>query len=298
MSIAKNWTITLNNYTPEELENFKIDHGERIRYICGQEEISASGTPHIQAFASFKVRTRLSGVKKVLGNRLHAVCANGSPSQNRDYCSKSDTAVPDTFFELGEIPENQSGQRNDLEAFKKAVRDDGILSTKRLREEYSEVCAKYPRFVSEYIRDNIPAPALESHALYDWQHQLKARLAEDPNDRDVIFIVDTKGNQGKSWFAHWYCANNENSFLMRPGKHADMAYLVPQPLRTLFLDCTRSQVEYMPYTFLEEMKDGYLMSTKYESCVKKYDKVHVVVLMNQFPDTTALSEDRYVIINL
>lgn len=80
---------------------------------------------------------------------------------------------------------------------------------------------------------------------------------------------------------------------MRPGKHADMTYMLPPTLRVLFLDCTRKQVEYMPYTFLEELKDGYVSCTKYESCVKKYPKLHVVVLMNQDPDVTALSEDRY-----
>ena len=49
----------------------------------------------------------------------------------------------------------------------------------------------------------------------------------------------------------------------------------------------------MPYTFMEELKDGYVSCSKYESCIKKYEKVHVVVLMNQEPDMSALSEDRY-----
>jgi len=297
MSRAKHWAITLNNYSDDELEIFKTDHGETV-YVCGQQEVAESGTPHIQAFVSFKRQVRLNGVKKVYGTRIHAEIARATPAQNREYCSKSKTAVPDTFFELGELPEGHSGQRNDLEAFKEAVRDNGVLCVKRLREEFSDVCAKYPRFVSEYIRDNLPEPTLEDHPLYDWQQDLKDQLRTEPDSRKVIFVVDTKGNKGKSWFAHWYCKNNEKAFLMRPGKHADMAYLVPQPLRVLFLDCTRTQVEYLPYTFLEEMKDGYLMSTKYESCVKKYDLLHVVVLMNQFPDTTALSEDRYHVITL
>uniref|UniRef100_UPI00404810C6 hypothetical protein n=1 Tax=Yoonia sp. TaxID=2212373 RepID=UPI00404810C6 len=66
----------------------------------------------------------------------------------------------------------------------------------------------------------------------------------------------------------------------------------------LFLDCTRKQVEYMPYTFLEELKDGLVMCSKYESCIKKYAAVHVVCLMNQMPDSTALSADRYNIIEI
>ena len=228
MSNAKHWSITINNYSPEELETIKLDHGETI-YVCGQEEVSESGTPHIQAFVSFKQKKRLSGVKKMYGSRLHAVPSKGSPAQNRKYCSKSETAVPNTFFEIGECPEPEPGKRSDLEAFKITVRDDGVQSIKRLYEEHSEVCAKYPRFVSEYIRHNLPEPAIESHPLRDWQQELNTTLNLPPDSRKVIFVVDEHGNAGKSWFARYYCSLHDKAFLMRPGKHADMAYLVPQP---------------------------------------------------------------------
>jgi len=77
-----------------------------------------------------------------------------------------------------------------------------------------------------------------------------------------------------------------------------MAYAMPAVCRVLFLDCTRKQVEYMPYTFMEECKDGMIFSSKYESCIKKYPDMHVVVLMNQEPDMDALSKDRYHIVRL
>lgn len=79
-------------------------------------------------------------------------------------------------------------------------------------------------------------------------------------------------------------------------KHADMAYALPNVLRVLFLDCTRQQVEFLPYSFIESLKDGVVFSPKYESRVKHYGPVHVVVMMNQNPDMDKLSEDRYRII--
>jgi hypothetical protein len=40
------------------------------------------------------------------------------------------------------------------------------------------------------------------------------------------------------------------------------------------------------------------MSPKYESCMKEYPNMHVVVLMNEDPDMNALSSDRYSFMHL
>lgn len=281
------WCFTLNNYDETELDSIRQSLSkEEIRYAIFGKEVGENGTPHLQGYVSFKTRKRLKPVKKVVGERAHVEVAKGNESQNRTYCSKADPE-PEEFG----IP-SHPGKRNDLEDFKNSVKS-GVLDLKRLREDHSEIVAKYPRFVGDYIRDQIPDPKIPDHPLNDWQQELYQKLIHEPDDREVIFVVDPVGNKGKSWFAKYYCGKHDNAFLMRPGKHADMAYQLPPTLRVLFLDCTRKQVEYMPYTFMEELKDGYVSCTKYESCVKKYEKIHVVVLMNQSPDVTALSEDRY-----
>jgi len=56
-------------------------------------------------------------VKKFLalgypGCTPHIEQARGTPEQNRDYCSKTDTAVPGSFEEVGELP--AKGNRTDL----------------------------------------------------------------------------------------------------------------------------------------------------------------------------------------
>lgn len=282
---SKRWCFTLNNYDEAELVSLCESLQKEARYAIVGKEKGDSGTPHLQGYASFRKAYRLTGFKKLVGIRVHAEPAKGTEEDNYRYCSKDGD-----YQEFG--VRSSSGKRSDLEGFKEAVKN-GERDLKRLREEFSEVCAKYPRFVSEYIRDNIPDPVIPMHPLRPWQEELNQKLLHEPDDREVIFVVDYKGNKGKSWFAKYYCGLHDNAFLMRPGKHADMAYQLPPTLRVLFLDCTRKQVEYMPYTFLEELKDGYVSCTKYESCVKKYPKLHVVVLMNQDPDMTSLSEDRY-----
>ena len=78
---------------------------------------------------------------------------------------------------------------------------------------------------------------------------------------------------------------------------ADMVYA----LNTLgysphvcIIDAPRSkQGEYLQYDFLEELKNGRVFNTKYESRMIEFPIPHVVVMMNEEPDMTKLSSDRY-----
>ncbi|CAB9531736.1 Para-Rep [Seminavis robusta] len=257
-----------------------------------KKSAKAAHPSHLQGFTVFIGQKSLTGVKKVVGNRAYVEVSKGNEQQNYDY------SIKDGDYEEFGSRDRKRGKHRDIEEFKKAV-EGGERDIKRLRLHHSEVCAKYPRFVNEFIRDIIPEPQIKAHPLYPWQQQLYAVLKGPADDRTIHFIVDTKGNKGKSWFAKYYCSQYpDKTHILRPTKHADMAYALPYELKVIFIDCTRKQVEYMPYTFMEELKHGLVFNSKYESCVKKYTNLHVVVLMNQFPDMEALSEDRYNIIEL
>ncbi len=143
-----------------------------------------------------------------------------------------------------------------------------------------------------------PIDGVEDHALRPWQETLRKKLEEPPGDREVIFVVDYVGNQGKTWFAKWHCANNDTSQFMTPGKVADMAYELSEDKKVLFINVTRQKTETFQYSFVESVKDGMVFSPKYESRMKRLSKMHVVVLMNQDPDTTLMSQDRFNIIKL
>ena len=227
----------------------------------------------------------------MVGQRAHVEVAKGNESQNKTYCSKSDPE-PEEFGKQGD-----PRKRSDLEDFKDAVKS-GERNTKRLREDHSLIAARYPRFFDAYIRDYAPVPDLEYHPLNDWQQDLNTYLKRPPDRRTVYFVVDLEGGKGKTWFAQYYCELHDNATLLEPGKKADMAYALPDDVRVLFVNCTREQTEYLNYSFLESCKDGMVFSTKYESRVKRYNAMHVVVMMNQFPDTSKLSTDRYKIISI
>jgi len=289
MSRAKNWCFTHNNYTDDDIASYRSvsDHPDVTYIIFGKEVAPQTGTPHLQGFVSFKARKRLTQVKSILPGDPHLLAAVGTPQQNRTYCIKEDA-----FEEFGAIPESQ-GKRNELEEFKESVKA-GETSMKVLMEAHSDVCAKYPRFVKEYLNQQRIVAAPEAHPLKEWQQNLHNQLAREPNDRTITFVVDNVGGTGKTWFAKYYCALHEGKAqYMEMAKKADMAYALNPAIRVLIVNCTRQQVEYLNYSFLESVKDGMVFSPKYESCTLRMNKCHVVVMMNQMPDESKLSRDRY-----
>ena len=116
--------------------------------------------------------------------------------------------------------------------------------------------------------------------------------------RKITFVIDERGNSGKTWLSGVIRRRYEEKvFLCLPGRKADMVYA----LNTLgysphvcIIDAPRSkQGEYLQYDFLEELKNGRVFNTKYESRMIEFPIPHVVVMMNEEPDMTKLSSDRY-----
>lgn len=293
MSIAKNWCFTLNNYTDEDLNRLEklVSEGD-LTYLIYGKEIGEEGTHHLQGVAFFKKRVRLVQAKRLLGSNLHVEVPRNI-NASIQYCKKEGDWV-----EFGSR-ENNKGKRNDLDAFKDDVKK-GMLDLSELREKHSEVYAKYTRFCLEYVEDNFPKLVIPVFELRVWQIFLKSKLETPPDRRKIIFVVDEIGNSGKSWFAHFYSQqNNKKCQVLLPGKKSDMAFVLKPNITILFLDAPRSkQGEYIQYDFLEDLKNGYIFSNKYESRIKTYEPMHVVVNMNEKPDMTKLSEDRYDIINI
>lgn len=304
MAQGKYWTITLNNYEDSDLAQWRNVVAEgKASYICWQKEVAPStGTPHLQAYVSFPTNKRLNAVKRVLGERIHAVRSNGTPSSNRAYCSKTDRGGQEgTFEEYGQIPKDpKRGTRTDFDDFQEAV-NSGLRCKRKARSDFPELVAKYPRWCYDILADQKDLCVDEHSELYEWQKELDAQLSQPADDRKVTFVVDKEGGQGKTWFAKQYCKKHADAQFMEPSKKADMAYALQDELRVLFLNVTRTSdsnnQDYL-YAFVESVKDGMVFSPKYESRMKYYDKVHVVVMMNQDPNMELLSGDRYDIMEL
>jgi hypothetical protein len=260
-----------------------------VNYIIFGRETGESGTPHLQGYVQFDIRKRFTQVVQLLSGAHVTVARNSSAA--REYCKKEGN------FEEHGIYKKHGGRRG-LDDFKTAVKD-GMTNLKAIRENHSSIIARYPKFVIDYIRDNQKLTIVQPLPLLDWQENLLNLLKEPPDNRKIIFVVDHDGNRGKSWFCKYVYQTLDHVQILVPGKKADMAICIQPDIQILFLDAPRAkQGEYIQYDFLEEIKNGYVFSSKYESHYVFLEAVHVVVMMNEEPDRTKLSADRYQVITI
>lgn len=295
---AKRWAFTLNNYTDDDIQRLSGPL-ENVEYIIFGKEVGEQGTPHLQGTVVFTKPTYLRPAKGIIGEAHFSVCRDLKASIA--YCKKEGD-----YTEVGIPPDDQANKNAKkrtsdrisdddlLEDFKADV-SNGLNAMADIREKHSIVCARFPAFVRDYLHDKRKRePSVEAFPLRDWQQVLYQQLLKPPDPRRIFFIVDTQGNTGKSWFAKYFCDYHGGAQIVIPGRKADMAYAVDPANKVFFFDCPRSkQGEYIQYDFLEEMKNGCIFSPKYESKMKTLATPHIVVLMNERPDQTKLSSDRY-----
>ena len=210
-----------------------------------------------------------------------------------EYCKKDGS-----YTEYG-TPPPTPGKRNDLEAFRATVAS-GVTDLAELREAHPSVMARFPNFARDVIRDLRAPIEVPTYDLRPWQSRLVSVTNEDPDPRRIHFLVDRKGNSGKTYISDYLESTKEKVQVMKPGRTADMAYEYDEETRILIIDVPRSKMDnfgYM-YSFLESVKDGRLFSPKYVPVTKRFRPPHVIVMMNEEPDYNALSDDRYDVIQI
>lgn len=95
------WSWTLNNPTDQEkthlmsLTNSSTNGSKEtgIVYIIIGQEKGSQGTVHLQGYTEFSSRMRMSQVKKLLGDRIHAERSIADATKNKEYCSKENNLL-------------------------------------------------------------------------------------------------------------------------------------------------------------------------------------------------------------
>ena len=135
--------------------------------------------------------------------------------------------------------------------------------------------------------------------LKPWQKQVMA-FVEDPSERTIYWIVGKAGNEGKTFIQkHIYGVYGSRRVIKSElnVRKNDIAYTFSQEALTckdIFLfNLLRSDWN-ATYGILENIKDGYLISSKYRSIDLKIKTPNtVIVFSNTFPDANKLSKDRW-----
>ncbi len=294
-SRAKHWCFTCNNYGEADLLRLRqLGDSEQVQYLVyGRELAPTTRTPHLQGLVSFP-RPRDFGVVQRLLPQSHIEVLRSKPSQHREYCIKDGN-----FEEFGECPNNsQQGKRSDWNDLKDWFKEQCPPPTEtEIAERFPALYGRNRESVLRFrdLFSRFPVPDFGETSLRPWQSELNERLNRPPDDRTIEFIVDYRGNTGKSWFCEYYMSlHDKQAQYLRVAKRDDLAYAINPECRVFFFDVPRKGAEYLQYVILESLKDRKVFSPKYGSRTKRIaHNVHVIVFMNEDPDSNALSNDRY-----
>ena len=140
----------------------------------------------------------------------------------------------------------------------------------------------------------------ENVTLRLWQHKVISFI-DAPHLRQVIWIVGTRGNEGKTFLQNYisnYYGSRRVVATDIAGRKKNIAhYLAKLPLecKDIFLfNHPASASEAVAYDLLEDIKDGRTRSDKYSTEQVMFKTPNtVMVFSNEHPRTEALKKDRW-----
>lgn len=292
-STSTRWCLTLNNFTEEDLTKWDTVFSDELvtKYAIYGREVGDNGTPHLQGFVILNSSSRLTQIKGLLGDRVHAEFTKGTSKQAADYCKKEGI-----FREFGEFPGAQ-GKRSDIDRFTDWVREQTEKPDERtIASNFPGIWTKYPRLVQlvDHLwgHANLVPGGFE---LNEWQQELDEQLRQPADDRSIIFVVDGIGGSGKSMFCRHQLTNYpDETQVMKLGKRDDLAFALDESKRVFLFDIPRLGMAYFQYNVIEQIKDQIVFSSKYHTRTKVLrHQSHVVVFCNEQPDMNAMTGDRY-----
>lgn len=138
----------------------------------------------------------------------------------------------------------------------------------------------------------------ETQKLRPWQSQLMREIDQlVDDDRVVLWVMDAKGGSGKTWFTKFlYRQDPDGTAWLQNGKTSDLIKIISEQvfgLHRVLIDLCRSNEERINWDAIERIKNGMIMSTKYEVEATIIDSPTVICFANFEPDLKKLSLDRW-----
>jgi hypothetical protein len=133
-------------------------------------------------------------------------------------------------------------------------------------------------------------------AWYDWQLELNNELTLAPHPRKIIWYVDLDGNTGKTYFAKWRYQLDKFTAVVQGDDAKNIYHIISKrtnDTKTFIMDMSRSAKSLIDYHLIENVKNGYFQSGKYNSSMTIMKIPHVVIFANFTPKKFKLSLDRW-----
>lgn len=145
---------------------------------------------------------------------------------------------------------------------------------------------KKPKVVEDYF----------TFKPYPWQKEVLELIKTKPDHRTVNWYWESKGNAGKSSLTR-HILLKYNAIAVsgnaRDIKCAIRSFNEEKPLEIVIIDIPRSSFSNVSYKAIEEIKNGFFFSGKYDSGQCIFDIPHVIVFANSEPELDMMSLDRW-----
>ena len=132
-----------------------------------------------------------------------------------------------------------------------------------------------------------------------WQEKV-IRFIDNPSERKIYWVIGERGNEGKTFiqkYIHKLFGSRRVLKSELNSRKVDIAYALSQESFTckdIFLFNLLRSDYIASYGVLENIKDGYLLSSKYRSKPLKIKTPNtVIVFSNSHPEKSQLSSDRW-----
>ncbi|AXQ65720.1 MAG: replication protein [Circoviridae sp.] len=169
--------------------------------------------------------------------------------------------------------------------------------------EHQEYCKKE----GDYITSDVEPEKVYVEEPQEWCKPLIDMIDNydyHKGDRKIHVVIDKQGGKGKTEFCRWVFMNKERA-LMTGGKSADMKNQIVEYQkankvlpRIMLIDVPRSILNFISWGGIEEIKNMFFYSGKYEGGMICGNKPVVIMFMNEEPDINMMSEDRWNLIEI
>jgi len=231
--------------------------------------------------------------------------SSSETSLNTEFSSESAcNSYESSSIERGKIIEKLM---TDNEEYKYKLERGKILyeEVNQLGIQEESLCQEY-RVLLDIYRKQKKNIDIENVILRPWQESLLQYMK--PSDREIIWVVGVKGNEGKSWFQEfleskfgWHRAICGMDIKMKKGNICHALRKRSLMSTNVFLfDVGKSKTfDEINYGVLEKIKNGRIVADKYNTAeLKFYTPNIVVVFSNGRPNTRELSKDRWKIFQI
>lgn len=207
------------------------------------------------------------------------------------------------FGELGVTPHIQGcfilKKKMYAKTLQKYFTDNCHLVRLKSWEHGYEYCKKEGNLIDTSERYTILKPCYCKENMSKWQKLLFERFQQAPDQRKIYWRWSTNGKCGKTDFARHL--SRELGFIILSGSAKDMKNGIVEYVKKegvcpdgIVIDIPRSlDSDWFSYTGVEEVKNMFFYSGKYEGLMVDGNPPHLVIFSNELPENCKLSEDRW-----